>query len=96
VLAWWLTWVATMVRGNVGGNPDLDADVQDVSDRVLGASVSTVGAVLTAVAAVLAIRMVTLGQPPADVPVVDSMVGDRSIDRATAMAGPASAANPRS
>jgi hypothetical protein len=59
VLAWWLTWVATMVRGNVG-NPELDADVQDVSDRVLGASVSTVGAVLTAVAAVLAIRMVRL------------------------------------
>ena len=41
VLAWWLTWVATMVRGNVG-NPDLAADVQDVSQRVLGASVSTV------------------------------------------------------
>jgi predicted secreted protein len=59
VLAWWLTWVATMVRGNVG-NPDLAADVQDVSDRVLGASVSTVGAVLTAVAAVLAIRVVRL------------------------------------
>jgi hypothetical protein len=59
VLAWWLTWVATMVRGNVG-NPDLAADVQDVSDRVLGASVATVGAVLTAVAAVLAIRVVRL------------------------------------
>jgi hypothetical protein len=59
VLAWWLTWVATMVRGNVG-NPDLAADVQDVSDRVLGASVSTVGAVLTAVCAVLAIRVVRL------------------------------------
>jgi hypothetical protein len=59
VLAWWLTWVATMVRGNVG-NPDLAADVQDVSDRVLGASVSTVGAVLTAAAAVLAIRVVRL------------------------------------
>jgi len=57
VLAWWLTWVATMVRGNVG-NPDLAADVQDVSDRVLGASVSTVGAVVTAVAAVLVIRVV--------------------------------------
>ena len=37
VLAWWLAWVATMVRGNVG-NPDLAADVQDVSDRVLGAA----------------------------------------------------------
>ena len=59
VLAWWLAWVATMVRGNVG-NPDLAADVQDVSDRVLGASVSTVGAVLVAVAAVLAIRVVRL------------------------------------
>jgi hypothetical protein len=59
VLAWWLTWVATMVRGNVG-NPDLAADVQDVSERVLGASVSTVGAVLTAVCAVLAIRVVRL------------------------------------
>jgi hypothetical protein len=59
VLAWWLTWVATMVRGNVG-NPDLAADVQDVSDRVLGASVSTVGAVLVAVCAVLAVRVVRL------------------------------------
>jgi len=59
VLAWWIAWVATMLRGNVG-NPDLAADVQDVSDRVLGASVSTAGAVLTAVAAVLAIRVVRL------------------------------------
>jgi hypothetical protein len=59
VLAWWLTWVATMVRGNVG-NPDLAADVQDVSDRVLGAIVPTVGAVLTAAAAVLAIRVVRM------------------------------------
>jgi hypothetical protein len=59
VLAWWLAWVATMVRGNVG-NPDLAADVQDVSDRVLGASVSTVGAVLVAVCAVLAMRVVRL------------------------------------
>ena len=59
VLAWWLTWVATVVIGKVD-NPDLAADVQDVSDRVLGASVSTVGAVLTAVAAVLAIRVVRL------------------------------------
>jgi hypothetical protein len=38
----------------------------------------------------------TPGQPPADVPVVDSLVGNRSVDRATTMAGPASAANPRS
>jgi hypothetical protein len=59
VLAWWLTWVATMVRGNVG-NPDLAADVQDVSERLLGASVSTVGAVLVAVCAVLAVRVVRL------------------------------------
>jgi len=59
VLAWWLTWVATEVIGNVG-NPDLAADVQDVSDRVLGASVSTVGAVLTAICAVLAVRVVRL------------------------------------
>jgi hypothetical protein len=59
VLAWWLTWVATMVRGNVG-NPDLAADVQDVSDRVLGATVPTVGAVLVAVCAVLAVRVVRL------------------------------------
>jgi hypothetical protein len=58
-MAWWPTWVATMVRGNVG-NPDLAADVQDVSDRVLGASVATLGAVLVAVAAVLAIRVVRL------------------------------------
>ena len=110
VLAWWLTWVATMVRGNVG-NPDLAADVQDVSDRALGASVSTVGAVLTAVGRRARHPSGTSGQPPADVPVVDSLVGDRSVDRAaravrddrqrnpspkTAMVGPASAANPRS
>ena len=59
VLAWWLTWVATMVRGNLG-NPDLASDVQDVSDRVLGAIVTTVGAVLVAVCAVLAVRVVRL------------------------------------
>jgi hypothetical protein len=59
VLAWWLIWVATVVRGPVG-NPDLASDVQDVSDRALGASVSTLGVVLTAVCAVLAIRVVRL------------------------------------
>ena len=59
VLAWWLTWVATMVTSLVG-NPDLASDVQDVSDRAAAASVLTLIAVLTAVAAVLAIRVVRL------------------------------------
>ena len=59
VLAWWLIWVATR-SGAPGATSDLAADVQDVSDQAVGASVSTLGAVLTAVCAVLAIRVVRL------------------------------------
>jgi hypothetical protein len=60
VLAWWLIWVATLVRGPGGSSDDLAADLPDVSDQAVSASVSTVGAVLIAVAAVLAIRVVRL------------------------------------
>ena len=60
VLAWWLIWVATMVRGPGGTTSDLAADVPDVSDQAVSASVATLGAVLTVVAAVLAIRVVRL------------------------------------
>jgi hypothetical protein len=60
VVAWWLIWVATLVRGPGGSSDDLAADVPDVSDQAVSASVSTVGAVLIAVAAVLAIRVVRL------------------------------------
>jgi hypothetical protein len=59
VLAWWLTWVTTAIRGP-GGTSDLAADVPDVSDQAVGASVATLGVVLTAVGAVLAIRVVRL------------------------------------
>jgi len=59
VLAWWLTWVATSVLGP-GGTSDLAADVQNVNDQAVGASVATLGVVLTAVCAVLAIRVVRL------------------------------------
>jgi hypothetical protein len=59
VLAWWLTWVTTAIRGP-GGTSDLAADVPDVSDQAVGASVATLGVVLTAVCAVLAIRVVRL------------------------------------
>ncbi len=59
VLAWWLTWVAAEVIVTVG-NPDLASDVQDVSDRALGASVSTLRAVLAAICAVLTVRVVRL------------------------------------
>jgi hypothetical protein len=59
VLAWWLTWIATEVTSNVA-NPNLASDVQDVSGRAVGASVLTLLAVLTAVCAVLAIRVVPL------------------------------------
>jgi hypothetical protein len=60
VLAWWLIWVATEVRGPGGTSDDLAADVADVSDQAVGASVSTLGVVLIAVCAVLAIRVVRL------------------------------------
>jgi hypothetical protein len=59
VLAWWLTWVATAVMSNVGPT-DLASDIQDVSQRAVGAIVSTLGVLLTAVCAVLAIRVVRL------------------------------------
>jgi Domain of unknown function (DUF4328)/Interferon-induced transmembrane protein len=59
VLAWWLTWVATMLRGP-GGTSDLAADVPDVSDQAVGAGLSTLGVVLIAICAVLAIRVVRL------------------------------------
>jgi hypothetical protein len=60
VLAWWLTWVAVEVRGNLGPSVDpFSADV-DVSDVALVASVATLGVVLTAVCAVLAVRVVRL------------------------------------
>ena len=59
VLAWWLIWVATMVRGP-GGTSDLAADVPDVRDQAVGASLSTLGVVLIAICAVLAIRVVRM------------------------------------
>ena len=59
VLAWWLTWVATEVIGHMS-NPDLASDVQDVSAEALGAGLSTLGVGLTAICAVLAIRVVRL------------------------------------
>jgi hypothetical protein len=60
VLAWWLIWVASVVRGPGGTSDDLAADVPDVSDQAVGASVATLGVVLIAVCAVLAIRVVRL------------------------------------
>jgi hypothetical protein len=59
VLAWWLTWVASLVFGDLGGT-DWAADVPDVGDQVPLASLSTISAVLTAVGAVLAIRVIRL------------------------------------
>jgi hypothetical protein len=59
VLAWWLTWVASLVLGNLGGT-DYASDVPDVGDQVTPASLSTISAVLTAVGAVLAIRVIRL------------------------------------
>jgi Domain of unknown function (DUF4328) len=59
VLAWWITWVASLVTGNLGGT-DWAADVPDVDDLVTGASLSTISAVVTAVCAVLASRVIHL------------------------------------
>jgi hypothetical protein len=59
VLAWWLTWVASLVSGFLGGT-DYASDVPDVGDQVPLASLSTISAGLTAVGAVLAIRVIRL------------------------------------
>ena len=95
VLAWWLIWVATMVRG--------PGDHLGPRRRRTGRQRPSGGCERghTWRRADSRRRRArhpsgTPGQPPADVPAVDSVVGDRSVDRATAMAGPASAANPRS
>ena len=110
VLAWWLIWVVVEVRGNLG--PSVDPSPPTWT------SATCVGcerghAWRRADSRLRRARRTsgTPGQPPADVPAVDSLVGDRSVDRAaravrddrqrdpspkTAMVGPASAANPRS
>ena len=59
VVAWWLTWVASIVFERLGGT-DYAADVPDVGDQVIAASLSTISAVQTAVCAVLAIRIIGL------------------------------------
>ena len=59
VLAWWLTWLASLVLGNLGGT-DYASDVPDVDDQVIAASLSTISAALTAICAVLAIRVISL------------------------------------
>lgn len=59
VLAWWLTWIASLVLGNLGGT-DYASDVPDVDDQLIAASLSTIGAVLTVICAVLAIRVIGL------------------------------------
>src|SRR6266540_4220860 len=59
VLAWWLTWVAGLVFF-LPGDADTASDVPDVGDQVIGASLSTISAVLYAVCAVLAIRVIGL------------------------------------
>ena len=93
VLAWWLTWVATQVTSNVA-NPDLASDIQERSS----CGCNRVHASRRADSRLRRARHPSgaPGQPPADVPVVDSLLGDRSVDRGTVMTGPASAANPRS
>jgi hypothetical protein len=59
VLAWWITWVTSLVLANLGGT-DLASDVPDVDDLVTTASLSTTNALVTAAGAVLAIRVITL------------------------------------
>ena len=59
VLAWWLTWVVGLVFF-LPGDADTASDVPDVGDQVIGASLSTISAVLYAVCAVLAIRVIGL------------------------------------
>jgi Domain of unknown function (DUF4328) len=59
VRAWWITAAASVVIGRQGGT-DWASDVPDVDDQLTGAGLSTTGAVLTAICAVLAIRVIGL------------------------------------
>ena len=59
VLAWWITWVASLAIDNQGGT-DPASDVPDIDDLMTTASLSTTSAVVTAACAVLAIRVITL------------------------------------
>lgn len=59
LLAWWITWVASLVIGNMGGT-DYASALPDVSETATAAGLSTIGAVAAIVSAVLAIRVIHL------------------------------------
>jgi len=59
VLVWWITWLAGIGLGNLGG-ADFASDVPTVDDLLTTAGMSTAGAVVTAVCAVLSVRLIDL------------------------------------